>query len=138
LSKHRGVDKPTMYRVNAKVATQGFDTDVEISVVSDSAKEAVQRVYHLAKQLDCVGHWNRDIPEITDFGPVAVPEESPVPEYEIAAALRIAADGDSHSSFDTIAWLKTCSSQNLAKVSRIIFEELGRRRGTQDGNALVP
>jgi hypothetical protein len=128
-----------MYRVNAKVSTQGFDTDVEISVVSDSAKEAVQRVYHLAKQLDCVGHWNRDVPEITDFGPVAVPEESPVPEYEIAPALRIATDSDTDPRFGAFELAaKSTSSQDLAKISRIIFEELSRRRGTQDGNALVP
>ena len=127
-----------MYRLNAKVSVGGSKPYVDITIVSDSAKETVQRLYHLAKQLDVFGNWNCDVPEITDFGPVAVPEEGPVPEDEIAAGLRILADGDSHPVFDTIIWTKTCSSQNLAKISRIIFEELSRRRGTQDGNTFVP
>src|SRR5260370_28271798 len=94
---------------------------IEISVVSDSAKEATERFKHLASQLDYRGDGHYDIPEVTDFGPVAVPEESAVPKYEIAPTLRVNAEGDPDSlvwHLSVNRWVEAQSTQDLAKAAR--------------------
>lgn len=137
MDEDRGVEESGVDSVYEHLGLRDHKVEVEIPSVTNRVEEGVELSNRFNDEWVRAAYGEYYVPEIPQIGTNAVPQQSPVPEYQEALPFGVPADGDTDTILGLIGLCQTMSLKDLALVSRIISHELCRRTGAENWDTLA-